>query len=584
MPFRLFERLSSLFCACLFALVPGTAFAVVPMFVGMPVVGNPSFNGVPNTMMYTVTVTVDGFAADADHAAVVGFTDDYTTCAGSVWKYSLPKFFDTTATRTWTLYNFEPGQTYYYKVRVGPPTGGTARMVCGELTTMAAPTPTLPANLANLNLVYDKAGPSNRFRSRYVLMETDDCGATATSTMNARDYLIVVDPLAESIVWYLDLRAMTNLPTASSTGWRYQPGTTVTSGRILMTMNKRYLYEWSFDGTQVSYGDFAPMGECDGTSGADGPCIHHDAYKSDVSGNTYVLSSKLAPDDAIGTEWEDMCGATSRFIDDGYQVLNRRYMVTSDRFLMDDYMYDPSVDGGPNAEEDAMSRIACESVTWDHFFDSSWGMIDWTHANSLAGSRYGTMEVLDLSVKGWDEVVRINAMTGARLWTLSSHPDWSDWGEIQMATGITGEAAFADQHDAHAVSADAMMMFDNLGDPAGARVLRITMAGRGASRTATIDRSWAVVDAAGDPLYCPLEGSGQEIQDTSGARVLANCNDEYTVVELSDSTGATGSVPPLAISLPDGTSDDFCLAGGPTDRSRIRGWHRSFPLSRVGEF
>jgi hypothetical protein len=394
----------------------------------------------------------------------------------------------------------------------------------------------------------------------------------------------VVNPLTESIVWYMDLRAMTGISNASSTGWRYQPGTTLTSGRILMTINKRYLYEWSFDGTQVNYGDFASGGECDGTSGADGACIHHDAYKSDTSGLTYVLSSKFDEADATDTDWEDMCGTTSRFINDGYQILSRRYTVSNSRFLMDNYLFDPTDDGGPNAEEDAAARNACESVTWDHFFDGAWGMIDWTHANALAGSNFGTMEVLDLSVKGWDEIIRVNANSGVRMWTLSSHADRSDWGELQIATGIEGEAAFGDQHDPHAVSSTAMMMFDNLGDPTGARVLRITMAGRGATRTATIDRSWAVVDAAGNPLYCPLEGSGQEVPDTSGARVLANCNDEYTVAELSDATGATGSVPPLAISLPDGSSDDFCLAGGPSDRSRIRGWHRSFPLSHVGEF
>ncbi len=104
---RLAERLSVVF-ACFLVLVPRAAFAVVPMFDGAPVVANPSWDGVANTMMYTVTVTVDGYAADSDHAAVVGFTDDYTTCAASTFKWSQPKFFDTTATRTWTLYNFEP--------------------------------------------------------------------------------------------------------------------------------------------------------------------------------------------------------------------------------------------------------------------------------------------------------------------------------------------------------------------------------------------------------------------------------------------------------------------------------------------
>ncbi len=376
---------------------------------------------------------------------------------------------------------------------------------------------------------------------------------------------------------------MTNLAGAAATGWRYQPGTTATSGRVLMTFNRRYLYEWSFDGTQVNYGDFAPAGECDETSGAEGPCIHHDAYKSDVSGMTYVLSGKLAADDAIGTEWEDMCGTDARFVDDGYQILNRRYAVTGDRFLMEDYGYDPTVDGGPNAVEDAAMRIACDSATWEHFFDPSWGSIDWTHANALAGSRFGAMEVLDLSVKGWDEVVRLNATTGNRIWTLSSHADYSDWGPLGIDPGIVGEAAFADQHDAHAVSATGMMMFDNLGDPNGARVLRIALTGMGASREATIDRSWAVVDAAGDPLDCPLEGSGREVPGTSSARVLANCNDEYTVVELDDATGNTGNVPALAISLPDGTTEDYCLSGGPATRM-FRGWHRAFPLATVGEF
>jgi hypothetical protein len=558
-------------------MLPGSAFAVVPMFVGDPVVANPSFNGVANTMMYTVTVTVDGYAADADHAAVVGFTDSYTTCTGSTWKWSQPKFFDTTDTRTWTLYNFEPGQTYYYRVRVGPPTGGTNRNVCGELTTTAAPTPTLPTNLANLNLQYDKAGPTNRFRTRYVMMETDDCGATAMST---RDYLIVVDPLREEIVWYLDLRAMTNIAGAAATGWRYQPGTTLTSGRILMTVNRRYLYEWSFDGTQVNYGDFASGGECDESSGAAGPCIHHDVFKSDITGLTYVLSSKLAADDATGTEWEDMCGTDPRFVDDGYLTLNRRFAVTGDRYLMDDYSYDPTVDGGPNAEEDAAMRTACVSPTWEHFFDPSLGSIDWTHANSIAGSRFGMQEVLDYGIKGWDEVIRLRASTGARMWTLSSHADRSEWGPLGIEPGIVGEAAFADQHDVHAVSSTGLMMFDNLGDPSGARVLRIALTGVGMSREATIDRSWAVVDAAGDPLDCPLEGSGREVPNTSGARVLANCNDEYTVVELDDATGNTGSVPSLVISLPE---VDYCASGGPADRS-FRGWHRAFPLVTVGEF
>ena len=58
------------------------AFAVLPRITGATV-ANPSFDGVANTMMYEVTVTVDGAAADADHMAVVGFTSSYTTCMGT---------------------------------------------------------------------------------------------------------------------------------------------------------------------------------------------------------------------------------------------------------------------------------------------------------------------------------------------------------------------------------------------------------------------------------------------------------------------------------------------------------------------
>jgi hypothetical protein len=97
----------------------------------------------------------------------VGYTDNYTTCAASPWKWAQPKSFDTTATRDVDALQLRAGTTYHYIVRLGPMGGSTTRMRCGELTTTAAPTPTLPVNLANLNLVYDKAGTSNPFHRTY---------------------------------------------------------------------------------------------------------------------------------------------------------------------------------------------------------------------------------------------------------------------------------------------------------------------------------------------------------------------------------------------------------------------------------
>ena len=106
------------------------AEAAVPRLVGAPVVENPRFHGVVNTMMYTVTITVDGTGSDADHTAMVGFApdDEYIGCSDTAWKWSHAESFDTTDTRSWTLYNILPGTTYHYRVLVG--TGASTRSRC----------------------------------------------------------------------------------------------------------------------------------------------------------------------------------------------------------------------------------------------------------------------------------------------------------------------------------------------------------------------------------------------------------------------------------------------------------------------
>jgi hypothetical protein len=540
------------------------------------VVENPSWSGVPNTMMYTVTVTVDAYADDVDHEAVVGFTDDYTTCNDrtTAWSWAPAQSFDTTATRTWSLYNFQPGTTYYYKVRLGG-AGSTHRARCGVLETALAPTPTVPSALADLNLEFHKAGESNPFATRYVVMETGDC-AGLTGGRGANDYIVALDPERETIVWYLDLEAVSGIPDAETSGWRYQPGPTATSGRILVLIGHRYFFEWAFDGTMSRSYDFAPAGECDGLPGSAGPCVHHDAFRSDVNDRTYVLASAQTPLDAMGTDWEEACGTESRFVNDGIATLSSTGTMSSERYLMTDYGFDPTVYGGPHATEIAELPRACDGVTYA--FDFDLGAIDWTHVNSVAASRFGPVEVLDFSLKEWDAVLRFNSTTGAHLWTLASDPAVSDW-DLGIAEAIAGPAAFRAQHDAHEIATNQLLMFDNLGDPVGARVLRFAM--DAATSTATIDRSWVLVDESGTPLYCPIEGSGQAVPGTDGANVLANCNDENTVVELSDATGNTGTPPPLVISLP---TSGYCAAGGPRDRQNIMGWHRAFPAEHVGAF
>jgi hypothetical protein len=552
------------------------AFAVVPNIMSARV-ANPRFGGVTNTMMYTVAVTVNGAANDAMHDAQVGYVPaaEYTTCNGTTgWKYSRTQRFDTTTSRTWTIYNLVPGESYYYRAQVGS-AAGMKKSRCGMLRTTAVPTPELPADLAALNLQYAKSGA---YDTDYVLFETDDCGGSGMSGAGATYYLVAVDPDEESIVWYMDVSAISG--GENGTGFRYQPGATPADDRILMTVDKRWLYEFRFDGRLIASHDFGSSGECDGDSGSEGPCIHHDAWKSDTTGRTYVLATRQSSTDSGGTLWEDNCGTDSVFLDDGFHVLDSAWSITSSRYLMTTYGYDPAVDPGPNAATTSMRPSSCDAITWNAYLDPAWGNIDWTHANSLAAVRSGAAEVLDVSLKEWDQVLRVNSMTGALIWKLSADTSDSDFGTLGIAAGVAGEAAFADQHDVHATATNTLMMFDNQGDPGGARVLEIGLVP--STDTATINKSWAVVDDAGDPLECNLEGSGNTIPGST--RVLAMCNDNHSFMELVDDSGNTGSAPPLYVYLPDGTSVDYCTSGGPTDPGRIRGWQRAFPLANVGEF
>jgi hypothetical protein len=555
------------------------AFAALPRITSATV-ANPSFSGVANTMMYDVTVTVDGAAADTDHSATVGFTSSYTTCMATPaanWKWAPTQVFDTTTTRTWRLWNFQPGTTYYYKVRVGMP-GGTTRTRCGTLSTTAAPTPTVPEALAALEFQYSKSG--DPIYTKYILMETDDCGGSSSSPMGASDYMLALDPVNETIVWYLDIPAVSGIPHASGSGWRYQPGTGTTTGRMMMIIDHHDLLEWTFDGNVTSMRDFAPGGECDGATDSFGPCIHHDAFRSDATGRTYVLGSQVSSQDGIGTDWEDVCGSTSNFIDDGYFAVSAAGRVTGPRTLMGDYGWDPLTYGGPNAAALVAKRSACEADTFARVFDPAYGLIDWTHANALSASRFdGTTEVLDMSLKEWDAVIRINGFTGARIWTLAANAADSDW-TLAKDSAVAGRTDFGGQHDAHALAEDLMLMFDNIGSPMGSRVLRLTM--DESSMTATIDRSWAMIDGSGSPLICPVEGSAEIVPGSSDQNVLANCNDENKIAELNDSSGATGTAPPLVVSFPSDT--DFCSSGGPTDVNSLRGWHRAFPVSNLGAF
>jgi hypothetical protein len=245
---------------------------------------------------------------------------------------------------------------------------------------------------------------------------------------------------------------------------------------------------------------------------------------------------------------------------------------------MDDYGYDPAVDGGPNADRHANRPHACMGDTWSRSFPD--GVVDWTHANSIAALMVGDTEFVDISIKEWDQVVRFNAETGALVWRLSPHADYTDWGTIEMDPGIVGTTDFADQHSVKAIGPNKILMLDNQGDTGGARALQIRLDPSGPS--ATIEKSWAMVNAGGNPLECELEGSAVMVPGSDNPLVL--CANLRIAAELDDATGNTGTAPPLVISLPNGESEEFCTTGGPPERSSLRGWHRAFPLATVGAF
>jgi len=545
---------------------------VVPTVVGVTV-GHPLFDGEPNTMMFSLTVQVDDTLNNALHDAVVGYvpTADYLACNRTTpWKYSSDVLrFDYESTRTFSLYNFVPDTAYTYVVRTGY--GGNYKYSCGAL-----PTPTLPTAVGALNFQYETAGPTHPVETRYVLLNMDDCGASGASSTGSHAQFMVLDTEAQTAVWYLDVAQMTGLDDPTVTGWRYQRATMDTPARLLVLIDKRYLYDWTFDGGLRGYHDFGATCADDQT----GPCAHHDVIQSEETGNTYAIVSKESKQDPTDTLWEE-CGTESKFLDDGFQVLDDAYGKLTEFYLMSDYGYDPTVESGPYDRAVTSSSDVCAASIWMDYLSGE--VIDWTHMNSLDLSVVGGVEVLDISLHGWDQVIRVNADDGSYITSIAGDSDYSDLGSLRMAKGIDGDATFSAQHDVHSVGYDTLMMLDNLGDrTGGSRVLRIS----NISTDPTIDRNWPLIDATGKPMECPVEGSAQEVPGASGNNVLSVCQDAYAVIELSEFHGDVSSTghPPLFISLPDGETDPYCSVGGPSSRRYLRGLYRAYPLAALGSF
>jgi hypothetical protein len=387
------------------------------------------------------------------------------------------------------------------------------------------------------------------------------------------------------------------LPTAVIGGFRYQARgeSYLSSERLLLALNavdqRQLLYEVEFDGTVINSKDFnrpGPAGErhlCDGSSHQSlGPCPHHDAFRSDLTGETFVL---VAANSGISTAdnpfWtRRQCAEPPyRFMADGFQALDEAYQESFTQYLVPDLGYDPAVDGGPKAP------LGCVPTPgWANTLSPEFKWIDWTHANSISGTPDG--EFLDISLKEWDQIIRVRADGSGTepVWRLAGDPAYSDF---VLSSAVAGAVAFGGQHDVHLLDDTTMMLFDNNGNPglepdtAASRVLQLSF--NEEEYTATIEKSW-VLTRNGEPptsLDCPTKGSGHLVPgDPTGNSVLALCHETYTIEELNDPTGAEQS-PSLHISLPPSPTA-VCPEPGPASRRAIEGWYRAYPLEQLGDF
>ena len=624
------DRLLSRLVRASFA-VGVTALALVPRIsaaathkpnytptVQTAVVANPVFHGRANTMMYTVAATVDDTYSNERHKGAIGVTSTAagsgmasTTCLASTeytWS-PIEQVFDTRDTRTWTIYNLQPGTAYYYSVRTGE-SAATYQYYCGALTTAAVPTPTVPATLAALNLTVERLGD---YGTKYVMFDTDDCDPHG-------NHLVAVDADTGNLVWYLDIPAVTGIPDAKIGGWRFQPmgEGSLTSDRILATISahdhREYLYEFELDGTVVASKDFGKLPNgmdghlCDGTDNrATGPCPHHDAFKSDLTGQTYVLTAENSNVSTTGNPTWTRARCMSppyRFIGDGYQTLSEDYSAAVDTSLISDLGYDPA---GAFPGPDAPAGCAT-TPGWQRTLSPGFSWIDWIHTNSLAGTPDG--QYLDISLKEFEQIIRVDpdaAGGPSVVWRLASDPAYSDFrteGDAEDDTGgdtgddepvalvlgpdvVLGTSVFSSQHDVHAIDDDTLLLFDNQGNvnsigKGQSRVLSITFDTTTWS-AAVIDRSWALVDDVEPPvgLNCPSNGSGELVPGQTDT-VLALCHEEYVIAELNDPSGFP-TPPSLYITIPESPAE-VCGKTDSTSRYGITGWYRAYPLESLGDF
>jgi hypothetical protein len=105
-------------------------------------------------------------------------------------------------------------------------------------------------------------------------------------------------------------------------------------------------------------------------------------------------------------------------------------------------------------------------------------LVNWTHGNAIDFDTDGNLIV---SFRNLNEVTKIDARTGDVLWRFGGRKN-----EFRIVDGPT--PSFAGQHSARAYAAGALMLLDNMGDPAQSRAERYELDER--ARTARLVQSF----------------------------------------------------------------------------------------------
>ena len=129
--------------------------------------------------------------------------------------------------------------------------------------------------------------------------------------------------------------------------------------------------------------------------------------------------------------------------------------------------------------------------------------VNWTHGNALDFDADGN---LILSFRNLGEITKIDATTGAVLWRLGGRRN-------QFTFDGTSMPAFSRQHSARVLAAGALVLLDNLGDPAESRAERYAL--DEAARSARLIHSYGSTPGVVTQI-------GGSVQGLAGARTLVS--------------------------------------------------------------